>query len=111
LKYFWVAAVLVVGEALAALVFHFLKKKLAPSESGPSRWGAVVKGLLERGTVLVGLLAGFPHVLTAFGALKISTRLRTDAEDHISNTYFLAGNLLSILFAMVYAWIVRSLLA
>lgn len=60
--------------------------------------------------MFVGLLAGFPHVLIAFGALKISTRLSEEQGDHISNTYFLTGNLVSILFAVAYAWAVRVLL-
>lgn len=106
MKYLWGTVVLIVGELIAALAFHLLKKRLGPSQTGSPRSGAVLKGVLERVTILVGLLAGFPHVLTAFGALKISTRLTEDQNDHISNTYFLIGNLLSILFAMIYAVII-----
>lgn len=111
MKYVWAANALAVGELIAALVFHLLKKRLGPGETGSSRSGAVLKGVLERATLLVGLLAGFPHVLTAFGALKISTRLTEEQNDHISNTYFLTGNLLSILFAMVYAVVVAKIVA
>jgi hypothetical protein len=101
--------VFVVGEGLATLIFHLLKKALGNKQVGRPGLSPVARGALERLTMLVGLLAGFPHILTAFGALKISTRLREDQDDHISNTYFLAGNLISLLLAMVYAWVIRDL--
>jgi len=104
------AIALLIGELFAGIAFHFLKKHLAPQQSGSLNLESVLKGILERTTLLVGLLAGFPHVLTAYGALKISTRLTEDQKNHISNTYFLVGNLLSILFAMIYAWIINNLL-
>ena len=100
---------LVLGELVAGLAFHILKKCLGAEQTGGSHWESVLKGILERATLLVGLLANFPHVLTAYGALKISTRLRDDQQNPISNTYFLTGNLLSILFAMVYAVIIKKL--
>ena len=103
------AIALLIGELFAGIAFHFLKKHLAPQQSGSLNLESVLKGILERTTLLVGLLAGFPHVLTAYGALKISTRLRDDQQNPISNTYFLTGNLLSILFAMVYAVIIKKL--
>jgi hypothetical protein len=109
-KYVLSTAVLVVGEGLAALVFYWLRKKLDPPRTGTRHDASVVKGILERLVVLVGLLAGFPQILTAFGALKISTRLIDDQSDHISNTYFLVGNLLSLLLAMTYAWAINLLL-
>ena len=103
------AIALVLGELVAGLTFHFLKQYLGSEQSGHPNWESVLKGILERTTLLVGLLAGFPHVLTAYGALKISTRLSEDQKNRISNTYFLTGNLLSILFAMVYALIITML--
>lgn len=109
MKYLWVAITLMTGELIAGLAFHILKKRLGTNQSGVSRWESVLKGILERGTLLVGLLAGFPHVLTAYGALKISTRLSENQKNRMSNTYFLTGNLLSILLAMVYAVIINKL--
>ena len=109
MKYLWMAIVLVIGELVAGITFHFLKKHLAPQQSGGFNRESLLKGILERTTLLVGLLAGFPHVLTAYGALKISTRLTEEQKNHISNTYFLVGNLFSILFAMIYAWLINYL--
>jgi hypothetical protein len=109
-KYPLSVLVFILGEGLAVLVFWALKRVLGPSQVGSAGIGGVAKGVLERLTMLVGLLAGFPHILTAFGALKISTRLTEEQNDHISNTYFLTGNLLSLLFAMTYAWVIREIL-
>ena len=122
--------VLVIGELAAAWpVFWMLRKKLgpgqpagegaeAPDPSQPKKgdW-TVFKGVLERAVLLVGLLAGYPQVIIAFGALKLGTRLHEDFEEpapqtsppsrkhkeNISNNYFLIGNLVSILLAMFYA--------
>jgi hypothetical protein len=110
-KYFWSAVFLIIGESLAALFFHELKSRLGPDDTGSSLRGSVMKGILERTTVLVGLLTGLPHVLTVFGALKIGTRLDSQKGDHISNTYFLTGNLVSILLAMLYAWGIKLIFA
>jgi hypothetical protein len=71
-------------------------------------WIPRVKGIVERLMMLTGLLAGFPHVLIAFSALKIGTRLRPDSDDAISNTYFLIGNLVSMLLTIVYALIIKA---
>jgi hypothetical protein len=74
------AIALVIGELVAGLTFHLLKRYLGTKQSGDPNWESVLKGILERTTLLVGLLAGFPHVLTAYGALKISTRLSEDQK-------------------------------
>lgn len=84
-----------------------IDKKRKPDDGSRRRW-AIGKGMLERLTMVVGLLGGFPHILTVIGALKIGTRLQ-DETDHISNTYFLTGNLVSILLAVTYAIILRWL--
>jgi hypothetical protein len=107
-------AVLVIGtgELIATLIFYILNKNIGLSESAEAssfRWGPVFKGILERVTIVVGLLAEFTTILAAFGALKIGTRLSEDKENQISNTYFLVGNLLSLLFAMTYVSIIQTL--
>ena len=69
----------------------------------------MVKGILERAVLFVGLLYGFSQILIAFGALKIGTRLHKDQKSEVSNNYFLVGNLVSILLAMLYAIVTRRL--
>jgi hypothetical protein len=41
--------------------------------------------------------------------MKLGTRLHTEKESAISNTYFLVGNFLSILLAMVGSVITKTL--
>lgn len=73
------------------------------------------KGVLERMVLSVGLLSGFAHVLTFFGALKIATGLNARAEDKDAPgyswnlDYFLTGNLVSALLAIVSVLIARLL--
>jgi hypothetical protein len=67
----------------------------------------VLKGMLERLVLIVGLMAGYPHVITAFGALKIGTRIKSD-ESKVSNDYFLVGNLISILAAIIYVTVIKG---
>lgn len=59
----------------------------------------VSKGMLERVFLIIGIMNGYPHVITAFAALKIGTRIN-DSEHKISNDYFLIGNLISLLAAL-----------
>lgn len=74
-----------------------------------------LKGVLERAVLSIGLLAGYPHILTFFGALKIATGLNSrsqdkDAPGHAwSMDYFLIGNLVSALFAMMYVLLSREI--
>lgn len=72
-----------------------------------------LKGVLERLVISVGLLSGFVHVLTFFGALKIATGLNARAMDKDdpghgwSMDYFLIGNLVSALFAILTVLIIQ----
>lgn len=61
-----------------------------------------------RAVLYIGILHGFPQILIAFGALKIGTRLHEDKQNKISNDYFLVGNLISLLLAMLYAIIAQQ---
>lgn len=64
---------------------------------------SIVKGILERGFLCIGLVLGIDVILIFFGALKIGTRLHEDKTSKISNDLFLVGNILSVLFAIIYA--------
>lgn len=110
MKYFSAAVVFGCGEFLALVIFWILRKYLGTSSGNNVNKLACVKGTLERITVVTGLLSGFPQVIIAFGALKIGTRLKEDVDGHISNTYFLIGNLISILLAMLDAVVIKSII-
>ena len=62
---------------------------------------SAVKGILERGLILAGLLLNMSQVLTLFGALKIGTRL-DKSKTEISNNYFLVGNFVSAFLTLIY---------
>lgn len=110
MKYLYFTIVFLLGELLGLIVFGLLKKFLGPDKDSSAQKGAVVKGILERLTLFIGLLHGFPQIIIAFGALKLGTRLHEEKGSEISNTYFLTGNLISILMAMIYAIVTKELL-
>lgn len=61
----------------------------------------ILKGILERLVLYTALIHGYPQMLIAFAAMKLGTRLHTEQGSEISNTYFLVGNLLSMLLAII----------
>lgn len=109
MKYLTATVIFVIGELVGLLIFAAVKSAIGPPKTSPARKASVVKGILERAVLFTGLLHGFPQILIAFGALKLGTRLYEDKESDISNSYFLVGNLISILLAMLYAIITKKL--
>ena len=108
MKYLIVAGIFVIGELVSVFIFALLKRAFKLPKTSPARKASVAKGILERAVLYIGLLYGFPQILIAFGALKIGTRLHEDKKSKISNDYFLVGNLISILLAMLYALIAQQ---
>lgn len=108
MEYTVAAIVFTIGEIISLIIFFFLKKWLGPEKGSPASKWSTMKGILERLTLFIGLLYGFPQVLIAFAALKLGTRLHGEKDSDISNTYFLVGNLISILLAMTYVIITKS---
>ena len=106
--YVTAALIFVVGELVSVPIFMVLKRAMKLPKASPARKASIVKGILERAVLYIGLLCGFPQILIAFGALKIGTRLHEDKKRKISNDYFLVGNLISILLAMLYAIIAQQ---
>ena len=107
--YLWAALVFIGGELLALGIFALLRKRLGWEDTRSANFVSAAKGILERLTLLTGLLHGFPHIIIAFGALKLGTRLHDEKDSNLSNTYFLVGNLVSILLAMIYAAVTRGI--
>lgn len=109
MRILYAALVFGAGEIVSLFVFARLKTAMDRPNAGSGSRVSVMKGVLERAVLLVGLLYGFSQILIAFGALKIGTRLHADQKSEISNNYFLVGNLVSILLAMLYAIVTRRL--
>ena len=95
--YLLIVVVFLLGELLGLIIFGLLKKFSGPPDTSPASKGAGIKGILERLTLFIGLFHGFPQIIIAFAALKLGTRLHEEKGNEISNTYFLTGNLISIL--------------
>ena len=99
----------IIMEAVLLLVFLWLNKRIFSQEKAEEKSSPklrdVLKGILERIFLIVGMLAGYPHVITAFAAIKIGTRFK---NSKISNDFFLIGNLISILSAIIYVILVRN---
>ena len=93
-------------EALLLAFFFWLNKKMLSAEEETTlQLKDVLKGILERLFLITGMMTGYPHVITAFAALKIGTRF---SNSKVSNDYFLIGNLVSILAALLYVRIVTN---
>lgn len=104
--------IFVTGELLSWLVFKTMNRTMMPVDGKPVI-NPIIKGIIERLTLYVGMIHGFPQIIIAFGAFKIATRLHDHDKDdaRISNDYFLVGNLISLLFVMFYAIIYNLLTA
>ena len=102
----------VMMEATVHVIFYMLNRRMikgVKEDHDPAlNLKDVLKGMLERLVLIIGLMAGYPHVITAFGALKIGTRIKSE-ETKVSNDYFLVGNLISILAAIGYVAIARGI--
>lgn len=78
------------------------EKQSGEQSEGSSQSRAQIKGHFERGMLVLGLAAGFPQILIAFGALKIGTFFKDQDNAKISNDYYLIGNVVSISIAIIY---------
>lgn len=105
MKYFLTILVLVAGEIGGFFVFQIIK---SPQDTAKAnKWSSAAKGILERVVMLFGLLQGYPHILIAFGALKIGTRLRP--ENSITSDYYYIGNLVSLLLTLIYTAAIKAM--
>jgi len=110
MNHIWMIVIAYVAmELLINIAFHFITQWLKNSrDSKVQRRREVLKGVLERLFLILGLLTGYPQVIIAFGALKIGTRFQK--HNKVSNDYFLIGNFISLLVAMLFVLLVRALL-
>ena len=109
MQYVPACIVFICQEVVALVIFPILNHYLGPE--GARAWDrkAILKGVLERLVLYIALIHGYPQMLIAFGAMKLGTRLHTEHGSEISNTYFLVGNLLSMLLAIVSSVVTKGI--
>ena len=107
MKYILAIIVFIAQEVVAIILFPILNYYLGPDEKKAWVPKSIFKGSFERLLIYTALIHGYPHILTAFGAMKLGTRLHKDQESDISNTYFLVGNFLSVLLAIIGSVVTR----
>ena len=108
--------IFIIGEITLNLTFfRYLKKYFEVeklSENGEKKFLgteiSLFKGILERFLIYFSLTIGLSQVLIVFGAIKIGTRF--EKNDKIKNDYFLIGNFSSILFSIVYYFLLSFLI-
>lgn len=109
LQYLPVLVVFICQEILGLIIFPVINRFLGPENITAWDLKSILKGILERLVLLTALVHGYPQILIAFAAMKLGTRLHEEQNSDISNTYFLTGNLLSILLAMVSSIIIKAM--
>jgi len=103
----WLYIILIYAlmESVINVVFHIVSSRLGSDEN---RVISIFKGVLERLFLIIGLAFGYPQVVIAFGALKIGTRFQSNSR--VSNDYFLIGNLISLLAALMFSQVLFAFL-
>ena len=60
-----------------------------------------IKGFLERVMLVVGLAHDYKGIIIVFSALKLGTRFDTENNCKVTTNYFLIGNIISIIIAIL----------
>lgn len=84
-------------------IYPILNKAYGAKKESGEKMAPWLKGVIERMCLTMGLMLDIPHVLVAFGALKIGTKLdRGEKESKKDTEYYLIGNLISIMIVFVF---------
>jgi hypothetical protein len=90
-----------------SLIYFF--HRITPPENARKKesldFQSLVKGWIERLFLVIALYFNYPHALTVFSALKLGTRLKRDDRAHDEtrfNNFYLIGNFVSVMAAMLY---------
>ena len=97
------------GQEITLLILFLI---VSPKGSKSINVRSVAKGVIERVFLVTALANEYTQALVLFGALKLGTRL-TDpkkAESGGYNDYFLIGNLLSVLSAIIFVYLYKKFL-
>lgn len=103
MSFIWILLMYLLMELVINLLFHLVSKRL---DSHENRSISIFKGILERLFLIIGLFAGYPQVIIAFGAIKIGTRFQKNSK--VSNDYFIIGNFISLLAAILFIHLLMS---
>ncbi len=101
--------VFICQEAVGLIIFPILNRYLGPKNIKTWDFISIFKGILERFVLLTALIHDYPQILIAFAAMKLGTRINEEQDTKISNSYFLIGNLISILLAMISSIIIKDI--
>ena len=102
-----VIGIIAAGELLVHVLFFMISKFIGKTNKDRIDRVSILKGLLERSFIAVSLFYNMTASLTLLGALKIATRIK-DPEDRVSNDFFVIGNLVSVLFGMMYFLLIKN---
>jgi len=105
---FQISMLIVLGEAFILLLFYLISRFIGKTNRDKITRASILKGFVERAFVLTILWFNLASALTLLGALKIATRIKD--EDKVSNDFFLLGNLISVLFGVLYFVILKNLI-
>jgi hypothetical protein len=90
-------------EIISIFIFKWIRNTFSKKEHNTIQkadW-SVLKGLIERGMLLLGFVAAIPTIVVFFGAIKLGTRLKESSDSRISNDYFLIGNITSAIIVLL----------
>ena len=113
--YVYFALLIIIGEIFFYLAFEAILRQFNLLKTG-NKAREIFKGVLERVMLAIGIAHGITTVIVAFGVLKVATKLSLSAADHerrdevqSHNDYFLVGNLMSLVFGIIYALVAIKL--
>jgi hypothetical protein len=102
-----VITLFLVLELMAYLMVFRLLGRLYLRPDASTRSGVDIrdfsKGVLERIVLSYALAHSTPQILIFFGAMKLGTRLKDKTEGDHYNDFFLIGNLVSVMLALLYS--------
>lgn len=111
LSFLQAGGLFVVAEFIAAALYAVVAQIFLGKAGFDFR--SILKGIIERFFLAVCLHLNYPHALTLFSALKLAMRLKhvepagskaNNPADNRFNDYYLVGNLMSVLLAILYVW-------
>lgn len=101
MNYLMFVIIILIPEIILTFMFSVIAKVVYKKIARDFR--SIFKGLNERKFLIIGLITNYPHALTFFSALRLGTHLKhTDSDENEFNDFYLIGNLISVLVAIVY---------